>query len=100
MFKWRRGGGDPDPGTAPEPTGAGGDQSGPQPVGHPGRRALREIGQLRERVDELEVALTECMRLNRRLADVTDAVAEVLLPADQRDEARIRELLDGYDHGV
>lgn len=70
------------------------------PGGHPGRRALREVAQLRQRVDELEAAVTESMRLNRRVADVTDLVVEVLLPPEQRDEERIRRLLADYDRRV
>ena len=50
--------------------------------------------------DELEAAVTENMRLNRRVADVTDLVVEVLLPPEQRDEERIRRLLADYDRRV
>jgi hypothetical protein len=82
-------------GAAPPDTPGAGD-----PGGHPGKRALREVAQLRERVDELEAALTECMRLNKRLAEVTDVVAEVLLPEGERDEERLRRLLEDYDRGL
>ena len=74
--------------------------AGAPPGGHPGRRALRDVAQLRQRVDELEAAVTENMRLNRRVADVTDLVVEVLLPPEQRDEERIRRLLADYDRRV
>jgi len=78
-----------------------GEQSGPQGRRRnagPGLPKLRaEVKDLRRRVTQLETDLQECRQLNKRLAEVTDAVAEVLLPADQRDESRLRELLQGYD---
>jgi len=48
---------------------------------------------LRERVAALEAAVDENRRLNQRLADVIDVVTEVLVPAADRDDARLREAL-------
>ncbi len=57
----------------------------------------------REKVEELEAAIAEleeevqeARRLNRRLAELTDVVQELLLPAAQRDDERLRERLDSY----
>ena len=61
------------------------------------KRAQQEIRELRERVAALEVEMQECRRLNKRLAEITDVVAEVLLPAEQRDESRLRALLSDYE---
>jgi hypothetical protein len=62
-----------------------------------GRAARRRlVADLERRVAVLEDEVQECRRLNQRLAEVTDVVEELLLPADQRDEARLRERLDRY----
>ena len=78
---------------------------------HGGRRALRrlsgakvtgllpsrhEYATLRRRVSELESEMQEARRLNRRLAELTDIVQELLVPLAERDEAKVREYLDRY----
>ena len=94
----------PDKGQDPQ----NGPQQGPRQGGRPGpkqgpqdgpprwRKAQREIEALRARVARLEAEVQECRQLNKRLAEVTDVVAEVLLPAEQRDEERLRALLANY----
>jgi DNA repair exonuclease SbcCD ATPase subunit len=77
-------------------------QSTPRPGGRPGlagrlRRAEREIRALRRRMAELEDEVQEARHLNKRLAEIADVVAEVLLPAEQRDEERLRDVLSRYD---
>ncbi len=66
----------------------------------PGTRALREVAALRRKVDRLAAELDESRQLSRRLAEITDVVAEVLLPAEQRDEARLRAVLEDHDRGL
>jgi hypothetical protein len=66
----------------------------------PGRRALTEVQALRKRVDELEGDVQECRQLNKRLAEIADVVAEVLLPAAQRDEHRLEALLADYEKSI
>lgn len=61
------------------------------------KKAQQEIRGLRERVAALELEMQECRQLNKRLAEITDVVAEVLLPAEQRDEARLRTVLAKYE---
>lgn len=51
---------------------------------------------LPQRLRDLEAAVDENRQLNRRIAELTDIVAELLVPATQRDEARLAELLDRY----
>jgi len=67
--------------------------SGPHRKGQSGGIAVRE---LRRRVTELESEVQECRRLNRRLAELTDVVQELLVPLAQRDEDKLREYLDRY----
>jgi hypothetical protein len=61
------------------------------------RSTRREVDELRERVVSLEGEIQELRQLSKRIAEITDAVAEVLLPADQRDDVRLAQLLEAYD---
>ncbi len=58
--------------------------------------AERQLRQLNNRVERLETELRLERQLNRRVAEVTDVVQEVLLPAATRDDDRLREALDRY----
>lgn len=55
-----------------------------------------DIAHLTERVRRLEEELAESRQLNKRIAELADVVAEVLLPVDQRDDALIQERLRKY----
>lgn len=57
----------------------------------------REVDALTERVAQLEAALQESRQLSRRIAEVTDMVTEVLLPATDRDDERLRAALTKYE---
>jgi cell shape-determining protein MreC len=56
----------------------------------------RQVAQLARRVTDLEAEVQENRRLNRRLAELTDVVQELLVPVELRDEDRLREALDRY----
>ncbi len=60
------------------------------------QRALRQVSDLRSRVSALEEEVQEARNLNKRLAEVIDVFVEVLVPAERRDPARLREALDRY----
>jgi uncharacterized protein YciW len=61
---------------------------------HPDDALSTEQGQsLAARVAALEDAVEESRQLNQRLADVVDVVTEVLVPAADRDDERLREAL-------
>lgn len=60
------------------------------------RRILAERSDVDERLRALEVEVQENRALNRRIAELTDVVTELLLPAAQRDEAKIAEVLENY----
>ena len=64
--------------------GPGEEQEEPSSAQHP---------RLAARVAALEDAVEENRRLNQRLADVVDVVTEVLVPAADRDDARLRAAL-------
>lgn len=60
------------------------------------RRHLSDAIHLPARIRALEVAVDENRRLNRRIAELTDIVAELLVPVADRDEARLQALLARY----
>jgi hypothetical protein len=56
-----------------------------------------DIRRLRERVDVLEREVQETRRLHQRLAELTDVVTEVLVPAADREDDKIRAILAKYN---
>jgi hypothetical protein len=56
-----------------------------------------EIHALRERVEVLEREVQESRVLNQRLAELTDVVSEVLVPAADRDDEKLAKLLATYN---
>lgn len=60
------------------------------------RRYLAEAAYLPKRILDLEDAVMENRQLNRRLAELTDILAELLVPATQRDEEKLTALLAKY----
>lgn len=52
---------------------------------------------LYRRVVELEREIQESRRLNQRLSDLIDVVTEVLVPAVDRDDERLRAALQRLD---
>ena len=62
------------------------------------RPPRRGVGRgLEARVAVLEAAVEESRQLNQRLADVVDVVTEVLVPALDRDDDRLRTALANLD---
>ncbi|HET8605108.1 MAG TPA: DUF6752 domain-containing protein [Marmoricola sp.] len=60
------------------------------------RDLAAEVDRLGARVRVLEEEVQEARRLNRRLAELTDVVQELLLPLSQRDEEKARQVLQRY----
>lgn len=56
-----------------------------------------ELRKLRERVAELELEVQETRRLHQRLAELTDVVTEVLVPAADREDEKIKKILATYN---
>lgn len=61
------------------------------------RGAPADDSGLAARVAALEAAVEESRQLNQRLADVVDVVTEVLVPALDRDDERVRAALADLD---
>ena len=60
------------------------------------RRFRRRPRSVRGRLAALEAEVQENRQLNRRIAELTDVVAELLVPLADRDEDRVREVLAEY----
>lgn len=57
---------------------------------------LRKAAAVPDWITDLTAAVHENRRLNRRVAELTDVVAELLVPLADRDEQKARELLASY----
>ena len=68
------------------------------PLSNLGTSADR-IAQLEAQVAELQDSVEENRRLNERLSDVLDVVTELLVPATERDDARVVESLETLQNG-
>ncbi|HVX55465.1 DUF6752 domain-containing protein [Nocardioides sp.] len=55
---------------------------------------------VRARLRALEEEVQELRQLNRRIAELTDVVAELLIPIQDRDEAKVAEVLERYRSGI
>ncbi len=55
---------------------------------------------VRARLAALEAEVQENRQLNRRVAELVDVVAELLVPIDDRDDDRVREVLAQYRSGL
>ena len=75
---------------------ATGPASGAAPLPRRIARHDREIKALRRQVAELEAEIDETRRLHQRVAELTDAVAELLVPAVDRDDARVKKALETF----
>jgi hypothetical protein len=60
------------------------------------RRLARRAMSVPARLLELESAVQQNRRLNRRIAELTDVVVELLVPIADRDEEKVQEVLDRY----
>jgi hypothetical protein len=58
------------------------------------RTPTRRVAVLEAQVAELQIAVEESRRLNERLSDVLDVVTELLVPAVDRDDERLRAALE------
>jgi hypothetical protein len=57
------------------------------------------VARLEAEVAELQESVEESRRLNERLSDVLDVVTELLVPAVDRDDARVTEALAKLQSG-
>lgn len=55
---------------------------------------------LYKQMKALEAEVQECRQINLRLAELCDVMMELILPATQRDEAAIAELVERYRRDI
>jgi transposase-like protein len=58
------------------------------------------LDQLQRRLEDLEAEVQECRQLNVRLAEVTDLVEQLLLPAAARDEEALAVAVEKYTRSL
>jgi hypothetical protein len=58
------------------------------------------VEDLQRRLHDLEAEVQECRQLNTRLAEVTDLLEQVLLPAAAQDQERLAAALEKYSHSL
>ena len=58
--------------------------------------AGQRLTNLQRRLETLESEVQECRQLNIRLAELTDLVEQLLLPAAARDEQKLAEAVERY----
>ena len=64
------------------------------------RRLTTPNQDLVRRVTELEAEVQECRQLNQRLAELTDIVADLLVPLARGDQDGLRETLTKYHESL
>lgn len=60
------------------------------------RARLENRVSIRDRLATLEAEAQENRQLNRRVAELTDVIAELLLPLSEQDPARAQQVLAAY----
>jgi len=63
-------------------------------------RARRHRFTVRGRLKALEDEVQEMRMINRRAAELTDVVVELLIPLSDRDTAKVDEALDTYSRSI
>jgi hypothetical protein len=58
------------------------------------------LDQLQRRLEDLEAEVQECRQLNVRLAEVTDLVEQLLLPAAAQDEQQLAAAVEKYTRSL
>jgi hypothetical protein len=59
------------------------------------RRRMR-VRDLEERIEVMEDEMQEHRQLSRRVAELTDLIADLLVPLAQNDQAKVNEIVDSY----
>ena len=61
---------------------------------------MRSVGELEQRVADLEADVSEMRQHNLRLAEIADVVQELLIPLASRDEAKIHEAIERFNKSL
>ena len=72
------------------------DESGIKNIARGARDAARTRASLVRRIEALEAEVQEQRQLNRRVAELTDVVAELLIPLQDADKEKAEKILAAY----
>lgn len=61
---------------------------------------LRDRADLLRRIQVLEQEVQECRQLNHRIAELCDAMMELVLPVANRDDDAVQEILERYRRDI
>lgn len=59
------------------------------------RRRMR-LRDLEQRIEVMEDEMQEHRQLSRRVAELTDLIADLLVPLAQNDQTKVNEIVDRY----
>ena len=54
------------------------------------------VRDLEERIEVMEDEMQEHRQLSRRVAELTDLIADLLVPLAQNDQTKVNEIIDRY----
>ncbi|MGH3349395.1 MAG: DUF6752 domain-containing protein [Nocardioides sp.] len=72
------------------------DDSGIKNIARGAREVARTRASLARRIEALEAEVQEQRQLNRRVAELTDVVAELLIPLQDADKEKAEKILAAY----
>ena len=61
---------------------------------------IRSVGELEQRVADLEADMSEMRQHNLRLAEISDVIQELLIPLASRDEAKVQEAIERFNKSL
>jgi hypothetical protein len=61
---------------------------------------IRSVGELEQRVADLEADMSEVRQHNLRLAEIADVVQELLIPLASRDELKVQEAIERFNKSL
>lgn len=64
------------------------------------RRVQENRGNVQARLAALEAEVQENRHLNRRITEIADVVAELLVPLQLQDEEKVNEVLEKYRNSI
>jgi hypothetical protein len=61
---------------------------------------IRSVGELQQRVADLEADMSEMRQHNLRLAEISDVVQELLIPLASRDQVKVQEAIERFNKSL
>jgi phage host-nuclease inhibitor protein Gam len=61
---------------------------------------IRSVGELQQRVADLEADMSEMRQHNLRLAEIADVIQELLIPLASRDQVKVQEAIERFNKSL